>query len=105
MDLESFIAQAVTARGVHYVKPDILKGLIPVLEGRGYWVTRLEASEMRGQREIVNLDFSIIGLDGAENWESHGDVTRHTELVYRKIEEAKASGLPIEFQVWIERGE
>lgn len=105
MDLESVIAQAVTARGIQYVKPGVLKNLIPILKARGYWVTRLEASEVRGQREIANLEFSIIGLDGTENWESHGDVARHTRLVYRTIEEAKASGLPIEFRVWIEKSD
>lgn len=75
------------------------------MKERDYWVTRLEASEIRGKREIVTLELSVIGLDGAENWESHFDVDRHTRLIYRKIEEAKASGLPIEFRVWIEKDE
>jgi hypothetical protein len=45
----------------------------------------------------------VIGLDGPENWEAHEDIGRHTRLVQSKIAEAKASGLPIEFQVWIEK--
>jgi hypothetical protein len=103
MDLDRFISQATTARGIHAIRPEILEALIPVLKERDYWVTRLEASEIRGKREIVTLELSVIGLDGAENWESHFDVDRHTRLIYRKIEEAKASGLKIEFHVWIEK--
>ena len=103
MDLDRFISQATTARGIYAIRPEILEALIPVLKERDFWVTRLEASEMRGKREIVTLELSVIGLDGAENWESHFDVDRHTRLIYRKIEEAKASGLPIEFRVWIEK--
>jgi len=105
MDLEDFIARATTARGFRLVKPDDLEALIPVLEKRGYWVTRLEAYEIRGEREITNLEHSIIGLDGAENWEDHGEIARHTALVHRKLAEVKASGLPIVFQVWIEEEE
>ena len=105
MDLDRFISQATTARGIHAIRPEILEALIPVLKERDYWVTRLEASEIRGKREIVTLELSVIGLDGTENWECHFDVDRHTRLIYRKIEEAKASGLKIEFHVWIEMDE
>lgn len=102
MDLDNFVSKAVTARGVNHITPDLLTALMPALDKRGYWVTRLEAAEMRGTREIANLEFSVIGADGPENWENHGDVDRHTQLVYRMIEEAKASRLLIQFRVWIE---
>lgn len=103
MDMEDFIAKATSGRGFRLLKPGDLRALIPVLETRGYWVTRLEAYEMRGERGITNLDFAVIGLDGPENWEEHEDIPRHTALVYRMIAAAEASGLPIEFQVWIEK--
>lgn len=105
MDLDSFVAKAATARGINYIKPEVLENLIPALDSRGYWVTRLEAAEMRGEREIFNLEFAVIGLDGPENWEEHHDIDRHTQLVLRTIDRAKASGMPIEFRVWIEERE
>lgn len=101
-DLDNFLANAVTARGINNITPDHLLALMPALDMRGFWITRLEAAEKRGTREIANLEFSVIGADGSENWENHGHVDRHTELVRRMIEAANVSGLPIQFRVWIE---
>ena len=53
MNLDRFISQATTARGIYAIRPESLEALIPVLKERDFWVTRLEASEIRGKREIV----------------------------------------------------
>lgn len=103
MTLDTFIQMATNGRASSFVKPEVLEAFLPLLWARGYWVTRIESAEIVGGRTIVNFHYGVIGLDGPENWESHQDIGRHTRLVQSKIAEAKTSGLPIEFQVWIEK--
>ena len=103
MTLDTFIQMATNGRASSFVKPEVLEAFLPLLWARGYWVTRIESAEIVGGRTIVNFHCGVIGLDGPENWEAHHDIGRHTRLVQSKIADAKASGLPIEFQVWIEK--
>ncbi len=103
MNKEDFIHNASSGRGAGPVDPEELIKLVSQPDMSAYWVTRLEAHERRGERDIVDLDFAVIGLDGPENWESHHDIHRHDRLVMRKVEAARDSDRSIEFRVWIER--
>ncbi|MDO5643517.1 MAG: hypothetical protein Q4G26_14175 [Paracoccus sp. (in: a-proteobacteria)] len=103
MNKEDFIHSASSGRGAGPVSPEELIKLIFHPDMSVYWVTRLEAHERRGEKEIVDIDFAVVGLDGPENWESHHDIHRHDCLVMRKVEAARDSDRSIEFRVWIER--
>jgi hypothetical protein len=103
MNKEDFVQKALSGRGAGPIGPEELIDLVSDLGMKKYWVTRLESHERRGKREITDLDFAVIGLDGPENWASHHDIDRHNRLVMRKVEAARDSGRPIEFRVWIER--
>ena len=103
MNKEDFVQNALSGRGAGPIGPEELIVLVSEPGMRKYWVTRLESHERRGEREVVDLGFAVIGLDGPENWTEHHDIYRHNRLVRRKLEAARDSGRLIEFRIWIER--
>lgn len=102
MTFDAFCKLAQTPRGAENVLIEDLEYFLSDIEENGFWITRLETSEIRDDREIPRLQLGIIGLDGDENWEAHRNHQRHFRLVKEKLCAARATGLPLTFCVWIE---
>ncbi len=61
----------------------------------------MEAFRVVGLQVQADLSYSILGLDGGEDWEQHRDIDRAYRLVQRKIEGAKTENHEYLFIVWI----
>ena len=102
MNIEDFVDRANPFGGIKNVSAETILMLFSEFQERGYWITRLEAFLQRDGREVPTIDYSVIGLDGTDNFEEHGDVNRHMKYVQKILTNADESGLPFIFHVWVE---
>lgn len=99
----TFLQDAVAPSGAKNIELEQLESYIDMLRDDGYWLPRVEVSELKGEREIPNLSLSIIGADKRENWEHHQNHERHWALVRKKLSNAHTSELSLVFRVWAEK--
>lgn len=102
MACEDLIAGGLTAKGSKFVTPEVLEGCLDTIWARRYFVQSMEAHHYDGDKIWTDMEYCILGLDGDEDWERHGSITRIFALARAKIEEAKQSGKVLMVQIWLD---
>ena len=100
--LSEVLATGRTPGGTPLLSADELEASLGGIRKEGMFVQSMEAYTLKGEKEILTLEFGILGLDGQDDWEAHGDVERAFALVSEKISEARKSGDTVAFKVWLD---
>lgn len=100
---DSEIQAGLTGTGVRIETVSELKELLLNLRSRQIFVSAMEVFEVTDEGEIANLQLSIVGLDGDENWEVHESPQIAMDLLEKKLDLApKIKGdKSLIFQVWL----
>ncbi len=99
---EQIIAHALTIKGSAFVMPEVLEDCLDAIWAQRYFVQSMEAHHYDGDKIWTGMQFCILGLDGDESWEQHGEITRIFDLVRAKVEDAKRSEKIIKMQIWLD---
>ena len=99
---ETILESGLTAKGTDYLSVPEIEACLDFIWARRAFIHSMEAFEITKDYDTANVELSIYGLDGKENWENHQDVERAQKLVREKLELAKQSSHEIRFNIWLD---
>lgn len=91
-----------TAEGTPLLDPEQLEASLGLLRVNGLYVQSIEAFRVEEDREVLDLEFCLLGLDGSEDPKDGYNTDRAYELTTKKIRAAKESRYEIRFKVWLD---
>lgn len=88
--------------GVRFDDISDLLELVPKLDSMGLVIQRMEVMRYTGEYEVPDIELSVIGADGDENWSEHQSTEIMNKLAKRKLDEAVDGGGRYCAKVWFE---
>jgi hypothetical protein len=104
MSSDELYAEALTPNGTRPLSCEQFGDFLTYLRLRGSaGVQSVEAYEtIQPERQPLRMDWSILGLDGDDDWEVHRSIEKSLDLAERKLAAAKSSNSVVKFLVWID---
>jgi hypothetical protein len=100
---EEMLNAGLTPQGTPLLSAKEISDAKNYIRESGHFIQSMEAFIIQGGREKLSTEFSILGLDGENNWEIHNDPNMAFELLMLKLEHANESGLEVKFKIWLDR--
>ena len=91
---------AQSAKGTALLCSNDVEDLLEYLDDKITEFQSVEAYECRGEKEVLRIDYSILGLDKKPHDECCGDVEWSRRLLSKILAAAKEEANPIKFQIW-----
>ncbi|MCF3934925.1 hypothetical protein L1787_16090 [Acuticoccus sp. M5D2P5] len=99
--LKEIFDGALTPRGSPPASPIELSTSLDYIRKNGYYIHSAEAFILKNGREIPDLTYAILGLDGEMNIEAHNNIEKSFDLARYKINLANESGEDVRFVIWL----
>jgi len=78
-----------------------LTDLAARLEGLDERVHSMEVVERDGKNDVLRIDFSMLGLDGEDDWDIPNDPQRMRALLADKLAAMRDSGVEFRIELWM----
>ncbi|WP_441868746.1 hypothetical protein [Phaeovulum sp. W22_SRMD_FR3] len=104
---EQLYEVALTGKGTPALSCDqLIKFILYLRKINTAGIQSMEAFDfISDTKQPLTFEYSILGLDGDDDWECHQSVARSLNFAMGKIRKAKDSGKNIRFVAWIDDGQ